>query len=187
VDFKSLDIQDLAPKIKRSDNEAFKELFEKSHQSLFNFIRYKIGDGEAAEDLTQEVFVKIWEGRHGIKEQLSFKSYLYTIANNLALNYLRDHKVVIRFVLDPEHEPHHHDSPDAILEKKEFRETLLSIISELPEQPRTVFMMSRFDDLSYQEIAERLSLSVKTVESHMGKALKIIRKRISLYDDDEKK
>ncbi len=169
---------ELARKIKRSDSAAFKSAFDSFQAKLFAFLHYKLGDSAVAEDILQEVFIKLWENRHQLKEDLSLKSYLYTIANNLALNHLRHSKIVVRFQQEQKSEQQFGDSAHDELVKRETRENLLRAIEKLPEKNRMVFMLSRFDDLSYREIAGQLEISIKTVESHMGKALKLLREEI---------
>ena len=169
---------ELARKIKRSDSEAFRTVFDLFQAKLFAFLHYKLGDRAVAEDIVQEVFIKLWENRHQLKENLSLKSYLYTIASNLALNHMRHAKVVVRFQQEQKSEQQIGDSVHDELEKREIRENLLRAMEKLPEKSRMVFMLSRFDDLSYKEIAEQLEISIKTVESHMGKALRLLRKSL---------
>ncbi|MGH7493700.1 MAG: RNA polymerase sigma-70 factor [bacterium] len=145
---------------------------------MFNFAHYKLRNVEAAEDIVQEVFIKLWENRHQIKAERSLKSYLYTITTNLALNYIRHTKVAIKFQRTLNEESFLQESPQSSLEKKELHEKLLAALALLPEKPRIVFMMSRMEQLSYREIAERLEISIKTVESHIGAALKALRKSL---------
>lgn len=170
--------QELARKIKRSDSKAFKAAFELFQLKLFSFLHYKLGDTAVAEDIVQEVFIKLWENRHQLKEELSLKSYLFTIANNLALNHIRHNKIVLKFQQEQKIEYQTNDSVHSEFEKNELYESLLKAVAELPEKSRVVFMLSRFDDLSYKEIAGNLDISIKTVESHMGKALKLLRKSL---------
>ncbi len=172
------ELKQLARRIKLSSADAFKTVFELYQEGIFNFVHYKLGNIEAAEDIVQDVFIKLWETRHQLKEDRSLKSYLFTIANNLALNYMRHAKVVMKFQQELSEETSLQESPQAALEKKEFREKLLACIAALPEKPRLVFMMSRMENLSYKEIAERLDISIKTVESHIGNALKALRQSL---------
>ncbi|MGH7452525.1 MAG: RNA polymerase sigma factor [bacterium] len=172
------ELNELARKIKASNAEAFKIVFELYHEGIFNFIHYKLGNLEAAEDIVQDVFIKLWENRHQTKEGRSLKSYLFTIANNLALNYIRHSKVAMKFQQELGRESAMEESPHSFLEKKEFHKKLLACIAALPEKTRIVFMMSRMEQLSYQEIAARLDISIKTVESHIGNALKTLRKSL---------
>ncbi len=168
--YRSLTLQ-----IKASDKGAFRALFDRHHKDLLFFVCDKLRDSEASEDIVQEVFIKIWERRNLLDENRSIKSLLYTIALHLSLNYIRDSKKT-------ESLSEHHEeiffskSVQHDMESDEFKEILLKAIERLPAHPRIIFKMSRMEELSYKEIAERLSISVKTVESHIGKALKILRK-----------
>ncbi len=172
------EIKSLARRIKRSDCHAFKTLFEWYQQAIFNFLYYKLGNIQAAEDVLQEVFVKVWENRVQLKEFCSIKSYLFTIANNLALNFIRHHKVVLKYQMEQNNKSPEEESPYTAFEIKELRENLMQAVTNLPDHQRIVFMLSRFEELSHKEISERLNISVKTVESHIGKALKLLRKSL---------
>jgi RNA polymerase sigma-70 factor (ECF subfamily) len=172
------EVKQLARQIKLSDAAAFKTVFELYQEGIFNFAHYKLGNVDAAEDIVQEVFIKLWENRHHLKEDRSLKSYLFTIANNLAMNYLRHSNVVMKFQQELGRSSSMQESPQGVFERKEFHEKLLACIAGLPEKTRIVFMMSRMEQLSYREIAERLDISIKTVESHIGNALKTLRKSL---------
>ena len=176
---KNLDLSELVKKIKAGDSEAFETIFNLYQENIFHFLLYKLKDSAAAEDQLQEVFFRLWKNRANLNEQQSVKNYLYTIADNLVLNAARHLKVVTnyqeqfrsRLFSTPE-------NPQHILEEKEFKQRLMNAIEALPEKSRIVFLMSRMEDLSYQEISERLSISVKTVEGHMTKALKLLREGV---------
>jgi RNA polymerase sigma-70 factor (family 1) len=175
------EIEKLIIRIKASDHHAFKIIFDLYQQEIFRFLLYQTKDSLIAEDLLQEVFFKLWKARENLDKNQSIKNYLYTIADNLALNHLRHLKVVARHEAQSKSKLFSDtQGPQFILEEKESAEHLKQAIENLPEKSRVVFMMSRFDDLSYHEIADRLSLSVKTVESHMSKALKLLREKISI-------
>jgi RNA polymerase sigma-70 factor (family 1) len=176
-----IELPGLVKRLKDSDHISFELLFNRFHQSIFNFLLIKTRDEAVAEDLLQEVFIKLWNNRLSLDEGKSVKNYLYTIADNLALNHIRHLKVVSRHeqlndvrIFDSSQVPHF------ILEEKEIQEHLMQAIEDLPEKPRLIFVMSRFEDLSYAEIAERLSLSIKSVEGYMSKALKILREKLSV-------
>jgi len=125
---------ELTRKIKRSDSAAFKSAFDSFQAKLFAFLHYKLGDSAIAEDILQEVFIKLWENRHQLKEDLSLKSYLYTIANNLALNHLRHTKIAVRFQQEQKSEQQIGDSVHDELVKHEIRDNLLRAIEKLPEK-----------------------------------------------------
>ena len=154
----------------------FKDLFDQYYTPLKNFIYYKCGDTDLAEDLVQDVFLKLWEKRETIKEE-TVKSYLYTIANNLFLNKVRHEKVVLNFV-EKQTDQKNAESPHDTMEGKEFKQELEQTISEMPEKQREVFLMNRIDELTYKEIAERLELSVKAVEKRMHGALNFLRSKV---------
>ena len=174
------DLNDLVKRLKASDRDAFKTVFNTWQGIIFNFLLFKTKDESRAEDLLQEVFLKLWNARSRLNENQSLRNYLYTIADNLVLNEIRHDKVVARHkdntnpVLFTNTE-----NPQFILEEKEWKARLEDAIAALPEKPRIVFLMSRLEDLSYQEIADRLSISIKTVETHMVKALKHLRETLS--------
>jgi RNA polymerase sigma-70 factor (ECF subfamily) len=173
------DLRELVKRLRASDHSAFKIVFDTWQDAIFKFLYYRTNDTQAAEDLLQDVFLKFWNARESLNENQSIKNYLYTIADNLVLNQWRHLKVVAR------HEREHEmkevsvtENPQFVLEEQEWRVKLQQAIDALPEKPRVVFLMSRMEDLSYQEIAERLSLSIKTVESHMVKALRLLRQSV---------
>ncbi|MEO0896367.1 MAG: RNA polymerase sigma-70 factor [Bacteroidota bacterium] len=153
----------------QSESEAFKELFDKYYQAIRNFLYYKSGNVELAEDLTQEAFLILWRKRENIDPD-KVKSYLYTIAHNLFLNEVKHQKVVMKFNQQPVSTTSV-ETPQYIMEGEEFRKKLENAISSLPEKNRIVFLMNRIEKLTYREIADRLELSVKAVEKRMHKAL----------------
>lgn len=154
----------------------FKEIFDQYHTPIKNFLYYKCGDVALAEDLTQDVFMKVWDKREDIQQE-TVKSYLYTIANNMLLNKLRHGKVVMSFA-EKNKDQRNEQSPEYALEEKEFKQELETTISNMPEKQREVFLMNRIDELTYKEIAGRLELSVKAVEKRMHGALGYMKKKI---------
>ena len=158
--------------------ELFKSTFEALYPSIRNFIYYKIGDMDLAEDLTQETFVKLWERRDDIKTN-TLKSYLFTIANNLALNHFKHQKVVLAFQNSQIAQgPSLGNSPQEELELKEFDKRLQQAINDLPEKLRVAFLMHRVDKMKHQQIADALNLSVKGVQKRVKKALDLINEKI---------
>ena len=158
------------------DNDWFRKVFDENYQYIRNFIYYLSGDTGIADDLSQDVFLHLWEERHKIREATT-RSYLFTVAKN---NYFKHHRkktVRLNFTskLIAEHE---NESPDYILELKEFDQKLQSAIAAIPDKTRAIFLMSRIDKMSYSEIAENLHVSNKAVEKHMSKALQLLRKKV---------
>jgi RNA polymerase sigma-70 factor (ECF subfamily) len=154
----------------------FKQVFDKHYDAVKNFLYYKLGDIDLAEDLVQEVFLKTWEKRDTIKMD-TVQNLLYTIANHLAINHFKSAKARFEFKLKDQ--PHTtHESPEYEFEKEEFALRLQEAIGGLPEKQRVVFLMNRIDELTYKEIAERLEISVRAVEKRMHEALEYLLKRI---------
>jgi len=174
------DPNDLVKRLKASDHDAFKTVFNIWQRTIFNFLLFKTNDSARAEDLLQEVFLKLWNARGRINENQSLKNYLYTIAGNLVLNEIRHDKVVARHKSNTQATIFTNtENPEFLMEEKEWKQKLENAVASLSEKPRIVFLMSRFEDLSYQEIADRLSIVIKKVETHMVKALKHLRENLS--------
>lgn len=154
----------------------YKEIFDKHYDAVRNFLYYKLGDIDLAEDLVQEVFLKTWEKRDTIKME-TVQNLLFTIASHLAINHFKSAKNRFEFELKDQAQTTQ-ESPQYIIEKDEFAKHLQEAIAALPEKQRTVFLMNRIDELTYKEIAERLDISVKAVEKRMHEALEELRKTI---------
>jgi len=156
----------------------FENIFNRWYVPVRNFVYYKSGDVQVAEDIVQDVFLKIWEKKEGIRME-TVKPLLYKIANNLFLNRIEHQKVLLKFT------PENHlntevAGPDFELEMKEFDAKLQTAMADLDEKKRTVFLMNRIDGFTYVQIAEMLGLSDKAVEKRMEKALAFLRKRIEV-------
>lgn len=158
--------------------EQFESIFDAYYHPLKNFLYYKLGDIDLAEDITQEVFIKAWDKRNSIVQE-TVRSYLYKIANNLAINHFKSAKNRFQFKLDGQDKTTT-ESPDFIMEKDEFGQQVNNALTNLPEAQRVVFLMNRIDDLTYREIADRLEISVKAVEKRMQGALESLRNVIKL-------
>lgn len=161
---------------KNIDKESFKQIFDNYFNSVRNFVYYKLGDAELADDIVQDVFIKCWEVRDKVKIE-TVKSLLYKIAENLCKNHFKHQKVRYNFVakFEDKSKP---ETPDFIMEKEEFDRKIQSVLAQMPEKCRLVFLMSRMEDLTYSEIAERLNLSVKAIEKRMHEALDFLKKYI---------
>lgn len=154
----------------------FIELFNQMYQPVKNFVYYKSGDIEMAEDIAQETFIKIWEKRDIIRSK-TIKSLLYTIASNLYKNEFEHKKVVFDFA-NSYLQDDFSSTPEFELELKEFNLKLQQAIGRLNEKNRTVFLMNRIDGLTYKEIAASLSLSEKTIEKRMKNVLHELKRTI---------
>jgi RNA polymerase sigma-70 factor, ECF subfamily len=125
---------------------------------------------------------KLWEQRSEIEITVSLKSYLYRAVHNTCLNRIKHLKVqeVYRQYVG-EYLDNNHASATDLLNKEELETRIVNALEKLPEQCRLIFKMSRFEELKYQEIADQLGLSVKTIENQIGKALKIMRTELADY------
>jgi RNA polymerase sigma factor (sigma-70 family) len=152
----------------------FRQVFESQFKLLRNFLIYKYRDAERAEDTAQNAFVVLWENCDAILPEQA-RSYLFTTAIRMSLNAIKHDKVRDDFKLisraDVEAE-----SPEFLAEHDELRIRLEHAINRLPEKQRVVFLMNRFESLSYNEIATLLDISVKAVEKRMHNALIELRK-----------
>ncbi len=166
-----------------ADNEAvfeilYKKYFRELHAYAFTFSK----DWDVAEEIVQTTFMKLWEKNETIEVGASIKSYLYMSVYHSSLNYLRGQKVQQQYETKTAHlmKDQSHDATQK-LAMNELEIFLQKALSKLPEKCRAIFHLSRFEELKYQEIADQLNISIKTVETHMGKALRILRKEMKEF------
>lgn len=166
----------------RGDQQAFGQLFSLYYADACRYVIRILRDEDTTEEVVQATFVNIWERRELISSEVSFKSYLFRSAYNSALNYLKHQKVVNNYVNKQQDnfvvstKSYVSHQPDFELQKR-----IDDALNELPPQCQRVFRMSREEGLKYHEIAEELEISKKTVEVHMGKALKLLRTALKDY------
>lgn len=174
--------KDLLERIQQDDKKALEILFKTYYSPLCRFAKTILKNSEQAEDVVQEVFLKIWDKRNSIDPNPSFKAYLYMAVRNHSLNLLKINER--KYWLDDDLENYEilsNNEVQAQLEAKELSQKINEVIESLPEKCKLTFKLSRFENLSYKEIAEAMGLSVKTVENQMGKALALLRKEVSPY------
>jgi RNA polymerase sigma-70 factor (ECF subfamily) len=155
----------------------FSDFFKKHAKSLRNFLFYKYGNKDQAEDLVQEAFIKLWQNCTSVPIDKA-KSYLYTIANNSSLNEIKHQKVVLQYENNFTGLDKTNENPEFILEEKQFKDKLLKAIEDLNETQRIAFLMHRIDGKKHSEIADELNISVKAVEKRIHLALVELRKKI---------
>lgn len=170
----------LAKVLQDDDYHAFEQLFLVGFSPLRSFCKKLVHVNEVAEELVSEVFFKIWNNRKAIVIASSPKSYLYTAVRNISFDHLRKEKRYSLTNLDNlVTVPCDYFDPEKRSEFAELQERVDKAIAKLPKQCRLVFQMSRDQGLRYSEIAEKLNLSVKTIETQMGRALKSLRKSLA--------
>lgn len=167
--------EDNSKSVCNKDN--FLEIFNKNSQTLRNYIYYKCGNAQLAEDIVQESYVKLWNNCDKIVFEKA-KSFLYTVANNHFLNEVAHKKVVLQHQKKNIVTDRTNLTPQFILEEKEFHIKLKKAIADLPEKQREVFLLSRIDKKKYTEISKIVGVSVKAVEKRMSKALFTLRHKI---------
>mgnify|MGYP003333044291 CR=1 FL=1 len=162
--------------IKSGDHKAFKKFFEKHHAFLYHFLLKKGMSEQQAEDLVQQAFVMIWEKRADIDPQKSLRAYLFRIAYTRMLNVIRDNSKFDGNTETPEKEGS--EEADASIQNRELAKAIETAIQSMPEKRQTVFRLCYIQEFTYKDAAEVLEVSVKTIENHMGLALKELRGKL---------
>lgn len=177
------------PTLKTEELILFNKLYEEYHMRFVRFANTYVRNDHAAEDIVSEAFMRYWENRHTIENDSSIPGYILTVIKHKSLNYLRHESVHDEY---SEHLKDYYqwelNSRISTLQGLEpsrlFTDEMLSIVkstlNSLPDQTRKIFMMSRYENKTYKEIAEELNITTKGVEFHMGKAFKAL--RIALKD-----
>ena len=163
----------LLRQIREGNEDAFKSLFETYFTSLCRFIYLHLDDKNVAEELAMDIFIYLWENRETFQIQLSLKAYLFQAAKNKCLNELRKKKETVG--LDGV-EVSTINTSVSTLETEELYRLIQEAVFSLPDKCRNIFLLSRSENLTNQEIARRLNISVKTVEGQITTALKKIKK-----------
>jgi len=174
-----LSITGISPSIDLSQNDLFEQVFRAHFKSLHAYASTITRDPVVGEEIVQNIFVKLWEKKEETEIRGSVSVYLYRAVHNESLNHLKHMKVRSKYQSHAVHEmKNQSDSAYKKIILKELEAKLQRALHELPEQCRTIFQLSRFEELKYREIAERLDISPKTVENQMGKALKLLRMKL---------
>lgn len=172
-------------RVQGGDAAAFEALFRVHAPALCDFAYALIGDEDAARDVVHALFCRCWERRHDMETPKIVRAYLFAAVRNRARNHLRDERVSNAFLdrLAREAEPpvHHAPPTDAGAIATDLEEALTRELAGLPPRCREVFVMIRHEALSHAEIAAALGISRKTVEIHMGRALKHLRSRLERW------
>lgn len=174
--------EQLMNEIKAGNMLAFDALYNKYNRKIFNFAVSILKSTEDAENILQDVFLKLWLNRNNIEKGSSVRYYIFSIAYNSSITIIRERMKESRFFetlkriqnieLDP---------VNLELEYKEMEGRLNEIIESLPARQKEVYILHKVEGLKYSEIAEKLNISVNTIENHMSRALKTIRERLGNY------
>ena len=167
------------------DENAFKYFFDTYYDDLCNFVNGYLRDETLSEDIVQSIFIYLWENRQSLPSNRSIKSYLYTATKNKSLNHLRNvkNKKRIDGELFAQPDIFSDENADSFLEFEELKTILSNAMEVLPGQCKTVYQLSRDEGLSHKEIAEKLGLTVKTVENQITIAIRKIKDYLRPYQD----
>ncbi len=168
----------LFEKIRANDEKAFERLFRHYYPHLCLYATQILKNPSAAEEIVQEMFVRLWERREETEIETSLKNYLYRAVKNHCLNFIKHNQIKYEYSqkILAETEP---ISPGEIFENQtELFQKIEKSISELPAKRQEIFRLSRQEGLKYREIAEKMNISIKTVETQMGLAIKTLREKL---------
>jgi RNA polymerase sigma-70 factor (ECF subfamily) len=160
--------------------QIFRSFFRELHIYSFSILR----DWDTAEEVVQTLFLKMWENDTWTRIETSMKSFLYRSVYHESLNVLRQQKVRLNYQINTMYVmANETEHTTTRMELNELQERIHRSLNRLPEKCRTIFQLSRFGELKYHEIASQLEISVKTVETQMGKAIRILRNDLKDYLD----
>jgi len=167
-------------RIRQGDKQEFEKLFRSSYVSLVRYAKTILKDHDTAEEIVQDLFFRLWQDRGQLTIESSLNGYLFRSVHNRSLHFIEHQKVVDRHA--GEIAASADQTAEPVIEAiyySELQSKVARVLERLPERCSVIFRMSRFEGLKYNEIAEKLSLSLKTVEANMGKALKEFRKALA--------
>ncbi|MEI8114467.1 MAG: RNA polymerase sigma-70 factor [Bacteroidia bacterium] len=171
---------ELLSRLKNGDMLAFDRVYELYSHKLFSFICKILKNEAEADDIVQEVFIKIWESRHKLEDFKLLNAYIFTVAYNSSIDLIRKRINNNKYLEHLRNSSVIYTTPNSIseLEFSELNTQTEKLIANLPERQKQVFILHREKGLTYPEIAEQLGISRNTVENHMAKALKYMHKNI---------
>lgn len=169
----------LLEQLRRGEERAFNTLYKAYFKPLYRKVFSMIKDEMIADELIQDLFLKVWLKREEIDPEHSFQAYLYTVANNLVYDYFRkiakDKKLTARLLVNATDFYMHSDE---LLESKESRRLVMEAVNQLSPQRKLVFTCCKLEGKSYEEASRELGISVATVNSHMTQSLRTVREYI---------
>lgn len=168
--------------IKSGDLRIFEDFFRGHYRMLCYYALKYVSSSDVAEEIVQDLFYTLWEKRNELTINTSLKAYMYAATHNRCMKYLDHRQIELKY------EKYYREQTEGSYEPAPDTSTIVEIqqaidktLDELPERCSHIFRLNRFEGLRYNDIAEKLSISVKTVEANMGKALKMLRKNLKQY------
>lgn len=181
-DFSQYSDEDLMQEIKADNMFAFDALYGNYCKRVYKFGYSIIKSREEAENLMQDVFLNLWETRRRVKKNSSVKSYIFTITYNSAISIIRKKARESEFIEYLKSvQTINEEAVDVVFEYNELKSKLDEIVNALPKRQKEVYLLHRDEAMKYDEIAERLHISVNTIENHMSRALKTVREKMGDY------
>lgn len=174
---------ELVSRLNHSDHAAFTEIYNLMSGRVYGAVMYVLNDATIARDVVQDLFLTLWERRATLDPDGNLEAYIAVMARNLAYKYFDQalSKTFPAVNMSVAEGIESDDDSAAVAESDSLESQLMKIIRSQPEMRRKVFMMSRFENLSYSEIAERLNISERTVESHIYQVVKVLKEKMSYY------
>jgi len=167
-------------RIRQGDKGQFESLFRSSYVSLVKYAKTLVKDHDTAEEIVQDLFFRLWQDKEKLNIESSLNGYLFRAVHNRCLHWLDHNRVIGKYADEISYrQPENVENPADIIFFKELQLKIMRVLERLPERCSKIFCMNRFEGLKYTEIAEKLSVSVKTVEANMGRALKEFRKALT--------
>ena len=170
-------------RLNTGDGDAFEYIFRKYNGKIYHFALATLYDKTVAEDVTQNVFLSVWEHRKNIIPEENFQAYLYTIAKNLV--YRETEKMILAFryenYINKEYTDEEDFSTEKTIDANSLEEMIFRLVDRLPQARKKIFLLRFADDLSNKEIAQRLSISEKNVEMQMRRSLNYLQQRLKKY------
>lgn len=170
----------------KGEKKAYESIYSEYFGVLYHLCLHYLHNENVAEEIVQDTFMKLWEIKSSLNEQVNIKNFLYTITKNNCLNYLRNRKTTIKHLekikyLEIQFNYEALEKLGDYIQFEELRSKIENSINSLPNEVRETFKLSRFEELTYKEIAEKQNISSKTVEARISKALRILRVELKDY------
>ena len=179
-------LHELILSLQKGKKFAFEAVYSDFFGVIYHLSLQYLHDEKVAEEIVQDSFMKLWEIRETLNDRFNIRNFLYTITKNNCLNYLRNQKTALKHqenlkYLEMQFNYEALEKMGSFVEFEELRLKIDQAIASLPDELRETFLLSRFDELQYKDIAEKLSVSIKTVEARMTRSLKILRQELKDY------
>jgi RNA polymerase sigma-19 factor, ECF subfamily len=164
--------------LQKGETNAFKIIFNSYYHRLYSFSLNYVTEDYAAEEIVENVLLKLWQKRHKLDKIENLKSYLYTMVRNASLDYLKKEKKFVRLDIKK------HDSvtsKDQFIIEEETHAILFQALENLPKKCRKIFELSCLEGLKYKDIAEDLQISINTVKSQRSRAIELLKSYLKNY------